>query len=88
LGLDGSEIYNQTTWHLKSNDILMLYTDGIIDAPGLTGQSFGLKRLDQAFLTSEPDINRQLAKVFEALRLHTGGRHPDDDQTLVVVRVV
>lgn len=88
LGLDESEAkYETATIQLKAGDTLVLYTDGIVDAPGTTGSPFGLKRLDQAFLPPEPDIARQVAKVFELLRLHSGGRQPEDDQTLVVVRV-
>jgi len=88
LGLDESEAkYETATIQLKVGDTLMLYTDGIVDAPGVTGSPFGLKRLDQAFLPPEPDIAKQVAKVFELLKLHSGGRLPEDDQTLVVVRV-
>ena len=87
LGLDNSEAYDSASVELKPGDTLVLYTDGIVDAPGVAGNSFGLKRLDQAFLPPEPDINRQVSKVFELLKLHSGGKHPEDDQTLVVVRV-
>lgn len=87
LGLDTSEVYDKATVELKPGDTLVLYTDGLVDAPGITGTSFGLKRLDQAFLPPDPDIGKQVAKVFELLKLHSAGRHPEDDQTLVVVRV-
>lgn len=87
LGLDDSEVYDMASVRLEPGDTLVLYTDGIVDAPGVTGVPFGLKRLDQAFLPPEPDLGRQVARVFESLRLHTGERHPEDDQSLVVVRV-
>jgi sigma-B regulation protein RsbU (phosphoserine phosphatase) len=86
LGLGSSTVHERSRpW--SSTDLLLLFTDGLADAAGANGERFGEDRvLDtvRAHLTSPPkDI---LARIFEAVAVHTGGVDVPDDQTCVIVR--
>jgi sigma-B regulation protein RsbU (phosphoserine phosphatase) len=71
----------------KGEDLLVLFTDGVIDARSPTGD-----RLGEAPVLSLVGKNRSkdpeeiLQAVFEMLSEHTGGAPSDDDLTLLVLR--
>jgi serine phosphatase RsbU (regulator of sigma subunit) len=78
------EIEN-TTNRLEPGDVMVLYTDGVTEAPGRGGTHFGLERLctlvEQHRQCPAKEI---LASVAEALDAHCPRR--EDDVTLVVLR--
>ena len=65
----------------------MLYTDGLVDALNSDGEEFGMDRLTRAFHAAFPlDAAEIVDTVMTAVRDHTGGEVPFDDQTLVVIK--
>jgi serine phosphatase RsbU (regulator of sigma subunit) len=75
---------------LQAGDILVWYTDGVIEANDPAGEPFGdrrlqrlLKRVDRANLT--PEAVHDLVRANVAT--HRADRALDDDETLVVARV-
>ena len=72
---------------LGPGDALVLYTDGITEARGETGETFGEARLTQTLqgLTGEP-ANVMADGIIAAARRFSGGRLADD-VAIVVVRV-
>ena len=68
-------------------DALMLYTDGLVDALNSSGQEFGMERLTSAFHAASPLSAAEIVDmVMTAVREHTGGEVPFDDQTVVVIK--
>jgi serine phosphatase RsbU (regulator of sigma subunit) len=69
-----------------ADSLLVLYSDGLVEAPDSSGEPFGYQRLAEML-----DECRQLgggelsAAVLGALERHLGGRELADDLTLVVV---
>lgn len=72
---------------MQPGDVLMLYTDGLIDALNSEGEEFGTARLRQTLEQhceqTAPDI---VAGIMAAVRAHAGDAPPFDDETLVVVK--
>src|SRR5688572_10634300 len=70
-----------------TGDLLVLFTDGIIEAPDKRGRMFGLRRLADTVRGHAgrelPDI---LAAVKAAFAAHVGEGEVDDDVTVVLVR--
>ena len=66
----------------------MLYTDGVTEAFNTQREMFGTEGLDAALrvCTGEPDC--VVDSVHAALFRHTNSRARDDDQTLVVLKVI
>lgn len=88
LGVMDGIPYDQEQLLLASGDRLLLYTDGLIEAPGTDGQPFGEERL-QAILGQVGDENLPQLKqaVLTAVRRHTGGSMAHDDITLIAIEI-
>jgi phosphoserine phosphatase RsbU/P len=74
---------------LSPGDIVVLYSDGVTDTQNSSAQFYGWQRLSaavssQAALSSAEIADYLLTDVDE----FTGGRHPFDDRTLVVLKVI
>ncbi len=73
---------------LQSQDVLVLYTDGMIEAENIEGEPWGKKRLLEcvAALPQELSVDEVIAKIQEELRQHIGQRTLEDDVTLLVLK--
>ncbi|MCB9840539.1 MAG: SpoIIE family protein phosphatase [Phycisphaeraceae bacterium] len=92
IGIDEGQSYRPVSVELLRGDVLVCYTDGLIDARSFLGERFGRDRLRSAVLHGialEPDAPAQviLERIFWELRSFTGLKGQVDDQTVVVVRV-
>ncbi|MBI4618228.1 MAG: SpoIIE family protein phosphatase [Planctomycetes bacterium] len=73
---------------LEPGDLLLLYTDGVVEALDRSGEKFGLDRLIRGVRSNlHLTGHGQLRRVLRELREHTGDVQPDDDRTLVALRV-
>jgi sigma-B regulation protein RsbU (phosphoserine phosphatase) len=92
VGIDPSQRYQRAVFDLKPRDVLVAYTDGLIDATSFTGQRWGKKRLCEALLrcfasTPEASASEILEHILWELRQFSGLTPRTDDRTLVVIRV-
>lgn len=88
LGVLDNIPYDQEQTLLTSGDRLLLYTDGLIEAPDPDGHPFGEEKL-QAILAQAGHENLPQLKqaVLTAVRQHTGGSLAHDDITLVAIEI-
>jgi serine phosphatase RsbU (regulator of sigma subunit) len=86
LGPEPGSRYERGYAALEPGSILLLYTDGIVEAVDAGDDAFGMDRLrgvmSGAAWTSARDL---VEAVFAAVRAHVGSDHRDDDQTVVAV---
>jgi len=75
---------------LVPGDMLLMLSDGIVEAMNNQREMFGFERLAQTLGDIGPnaDAHYALMTVVEAVRRHCGAIEPQDDITLVVVRVL
>ncbi len=74
---------------LQPNDLLIIYSDGISEAMNQHQEEYGEDRLEQiAALTDGMSAEESLSAVFANVSNFLGQVLPQDDQTLVVVRVM
>jgi len=79
---------------LAPGDLIVLYSDGVPEQRDITGEHFGLGRLDTALAATthlgQTDVVRSahdgVQAVFAALRAHAPGGRFDDDATLALLR--
>lgn len=70
-------------------DVLIVYTDGLVEARDSAGAQFGMERLTQAAIRLRGlDASWIHRSLLEELARHCGGSPPKDDVTLVVVKAV
>ena len=73
---------------MRPDDLLLAYSDGVVDAQSPDGEFFGEDRLTEAFLDCPGDPNQAINWILESLEGFTRGHTPFDDVTLVAARWV
>ena len=87
LGVDPAERYVQSVIDLKSNDLLLLYTDGLPDAMNFQQQSYGRQRLVETFMQGGETAEAVAQNILWDLRKFVGLTKRTDDVTMIVVKV-
>ncbi len=88
LGMFPDVEYEEFTLSTQPGDLLVLFSDGIVDAENASEEMFGDERLC-AVLESlqEPEAESAVSAVLDAVAAFQGGKEHFDDETLVVLRV-
>ena len=72
---------------METGDVLVIYTDGVIDAENEEMERFGTERLISLVKdTRASSASGILKAVEEAVRAHTGDKAQNDDLTLMIVK--
>lgn len=88
LGLVEEVILEEVDLQLRPGDVLVLYTDGITDAPSPAGEFFGVERLRETIGSAGGQSAQGLCDfVFERVEQFQAGAVQYDDMALLVVRV-
>ncbi|MER5884891.1 SpoIIE family protein phosphatase [Streptomyces sp. NPDC001941] len=86
LGVTPRPVLETVRLHLRRDESLVLYTDGITEARAPGGEQFGEERLLEVLDASRPaDPESVIAAVTRAVRAFTGGSEGDDDQAVLVL---
>jgi sigma-B regulation protein RsbU (phosphoserine phosphatase) len=86
LGVLREHRWQNTLIDFFAGDMLVLYTDGVIEARDRDGVPFGSERLIRAVAEAPPETEATLGAIRDALIEHQGGAIGDDDQTIIVLR--
>jgi sigma-B regulation protein RsbU (phosphoserine phosphatase) len=91
-GIQSDEEYTMQRVILEKDQIVVAYTDGMMDALDFAGQRFGRQRLIEAVVStlneeSSASAERVIERVFWHMRQFTGLQPQADDETVVVMRV-
>ena len=88
VGILPGQTYPEETIQLAPRDLLVLYTDGVIEARAENGEMFGVERLkgliERHSALSAKDL---FAKIEAGIKDFIGHAPPFDDLTLMVIRV-
>lgn len=89
LGLFPENTYTVFQRQLQEQNILLLFTDGVVEATNATGGDFGRARLRQTFANYlSLDLAGITQGILDDIVSFTGRRTPDDDICLVAVEAV
>lgn len=88
VGIMFEQKYREETIQLSSQDLLVMYTDGVIEAKAESGEMFGVERLKRLIEQNASLSARDLfAKIEAGIKEFIGHAPPFDDLTLMVIRV-
>jgi len=88
LGLFPDSKYQETDLVLQSGDILVFYSDGVVEMRNDEGEEFGLRRLADTVRTAHEKSPDEIVKsVGGALAEFIGRVRPHDDRTMVVIKM-
>ena len=88
LGMTPELTYSEHYFKLKSGDIMLLYTDGIIEAENASGEIYGLERLKGFLSKIDPTMiaDEIIQAILGDVTGFTDGAEQYDDMTMVAVR--
>jgi len=89
VGIFADSKYDQETIHLDSGDLVVAYTDGIVESINEYGEEFGEKRLIQ-LVRENRDLSADGIKelVVKTVLSWTFAEERDDDMTLIIARIL
>ena len=87
LGLVEDSLYERGAVRIEKGDLLVFYSDGVIDRSNERGELYGIERLKEAAVRSRHDSARiTLYSLLGEVQGWSGGVPPEDDATLVVAK--
>lgn len=88
LGIADDERYTPVQQRtLSPGDMIVLLTDGFMEAQSSAKELFGIKRLEGVIRANAGATSAEMIRAIdEAVRAHSQGREQDDDMTAVVLR--
>ncbi len=87
LGMLPSAHYRQGTARLRSGDLLLLFTDGILEARNGSDDEFGEDRLAEVLRANSGKPAEEIRRVLLAeVQRFTGSEALEDDQTVLILR--
>ena len=88
LGLFSESRYEETSLQLQPGDVLVFYSDGVVEMRNDADEEFGLKRLADTVQASCDKTPEEIVKsVSAALAEYIGRVRPQDDRTMIVVKM-
>ena len=92
VGIDAAQVYERGMFDLEPGDVIIAYSDGVMDAMNFAGEKFGRPRLYAALMSLLASDPRASAKAIAdhivwEMRRFIGLNPETDDTTIVVVRV-
>jgi sigma-B regulation protein RsbU (phosphoserine phosphatase) len=88
IGLFPESKYEEVEVQLQPGDILVFYSDGVVESRNDIGDDFGLRRLADTVRTNHEKTPDQIVKaVVHRLAEFIGRSRPHDDRTMIVVKV-
>jgi len=88
LGFSQDEVYTQHSVHLKIGDVLLFYSDGLIETKNSNDEDFGTERLVR-FLADNSSLSPQqiVQKLYSELIHFSASVTFSDDLTYVVIKI-
>jgi len=87
LGVMEDETYEDAVIKLEPGQTLTLYTDGIPETRCPAGNFFGTPGIIKAMRHCSGEAQCAVDTIMESVRKHEAGSRPQDDQTLVVMKI-
>ena len=84
-GMFEDQIFEDRTFELAENDVLCLYTDGLVEAEAPNHEEFGRQRLAEIGRAGHRSLMDLTRAVYRAVGQHRDSSLLDDDLTYMVV---
>jgi sigma-B regulation protein RsbU (phosphoserine phosphatase) len=88
LGIYKNKTYKNTTVQLQQGDLILLYTDGVINSRDSSGTHYGIEKLKSNIqsmnnLTAKEVVN----EIMQSIVIYEGERHQSDDISLMALKL-
>jgi sigma-B regulation protein RsbU (phosphoserine phosphatase) len=80
--------YDEVTFPLFTDDVFVFYSDGVTEAMNAAGEEFSVERLMEVVsAVKDRPATEIVASIAGAVEEHRAGSIPNDDSTIVVLRI-
>ncbi len=88
LGVEKSTEYKEFVQNVKSGDIIVMYTDGVVEAVNSNGQQYTSDTLLNLIKTNHAKPSKELANLVKAdIKNFSGNAEQHDDQSLLIIKL-
>ena len=88
IGIEASASYETKRYTLERGDLLVMYTDGIVEAKNEARDEFGWERLEEVVTDHhEDEAQRIVDTIADQVRRFAGSEPQSDDQTILAMKV-
>ena len=88
LGVEKSTEYKEFVQNVKSGDIILMYTDGVVESVNSNGQQYTSDTLLGLIKTNHSKPSKELANLVKAdLKNFSGNAEQHDDQSLLIIKL-
>lgn len=89
IGIDPDAKYNNTTLSLDEDDILFMFTDGILEARNIQGENYSLNKLKEAISAYGGKRTETISLEFqEHLKEFKAHQEQTDDETMLIFKKI
>jgi sigma-B regulation protein RsbU (phosphoserine phosphatase) len=85
LGIDTDAPFNQARLTLAPGEMVILYTDGVIEAKNQAGEFLGIEGIERALAGCAGGAQAAVRCITQTVLEHLGREKPGDDQTILVL---
>lgn len=78
--------YQRLEVPMKAGELVLAYSDGVVEARSPEGEFFGLERLKRTLAAAPSEPGEAIGSILEAVDGFTRGQEPYDDLTLIALR--
>ncbi|MBP5442817.1 MAG: SpoIIE family protein phosphatase [Treponema sp.] len=88
LGVEKSTEYKEFVQNVKSGDIIVMYTDGVVEAVNSNGQQYTSDTLLGVIKTNHSKPGKEIANLVKAdIKNFSGTAEQHDDQSLLIIKI-
>jgi sigma-B regulation protein RsbU (phosphoserine phosphatase) len=88
IGIEATASYETKRYTLERGDLLVMYTDGIVEAKNEARDEFGWERLEEVVTDHhEDEAQRIVDTIADQVRRFAGSEPQSDDQTILAMKV-
>lgn len=86
LRVEPNHVWESQDVRMEPGDLVVLYTDGVIESRSRSGEHFGVEATADAVSAAEAEPQAVIDSILSAQNGHRNGEPADDDQTIIVIR--
>lgn len=88
IGVDKNITYKDMTFNVQSGDIIVLYTDGVVEAINQKGQQYGITQIKNLVVENAKLKAQDISNKIKAdLKMFCDSVRQHDDQTVMVIKI-
>lgn len=88
VGVEKTTVYKDKDFTVQSGDIIVTYTDGVVETPNASGMQYSQERIMELVKKNKNLTGKEIADVIKSdITKFSESSHQHDDQTLLIIKV-